>query len=175
MVAVHARHQTGYVAALLRDMPPGLHYRAAMTVEDDPRPRLAELIRTTREDLRWTQDELADRAGVSRPTVQRYENGKTKTPESAVLARIFKALGLDRRELAAILGILSRDELALPPQPARILSARTRDLLELLEDPDLPDEEKDAYAEMLRARLRGRRQRVTNPRETTRRDTQGIG
>lgn len=159
---------------LVRGATPGT-YGCGVPVSPDDLHRLATLIKDGRAANGWRQEDLADATGIGLRTLKRYENAQSDKPDREHLITIFRALHLDRRELAAILGILSRDELALPPQPARILSARTRDLLELLEDPDLPDEEKDAYAEMLRARLRGRRQRGSGNNDTARRGARGIG
>ncbi|MFG2046210.1 helix-turn-helix domain-containing protein [Micromonospora sp. NPDC048935] len=146
-----------------------------MPISDSELQRLASLIKAGRAARGWQQEKLADETGVGARTIKRYEGAQQPRPDREHLIAIFRVLDLDRRELAAILGILSRDELELPPEPARILSARTRELLELLEDPDLPDEERDAYAEMLRARLRGRRQRGSGSSDAPRRDARGIG
>jgi len=167
----HARH----VSRLIPTRRVGNENVDPVPVDQRELERLASLIKAGRQALGYTQPDLVAKTGVSLATLKRYENAKSDKPDREHLIAIFQVLRLDRRELAAILGILSRDELALPPQPARILSARTRDLLELLEDPDLPDEEKDAYAEMLRARLRGRRQQGTGNSDTTRRSTRSTG
>ncbi|MEV1018626.1 helix-turn-helix transcriptional regulator [Micromonospora sp. NPDC049801] len=135
--------------------------------------RLASLIRAGRAARAWKQEDLADATGIGVRTIKRYEGAQQPRPDREHLIAIFQVLNLDRRELAAILGILSRDELALPPEPARIISARTQELLDLIEDPDLPDEEREAYAEMLRARLRGRRQRGSG--DSGRREARDIG
>ncbi|WP_433460758.1 helix-turn-helix domain-containing protein [Micromonospora sp. CA-248212] len=144
-----------------------------MPVSQDDLKRLATLIKDGRAAAGWRQEDLADATGIGLRTLKRYENAQSDKPDREHLIAIFQVLNLDRRELAAILGILSRDELALPPEPARIISARTQELLDLIENPDLPDHEREAYTEMLRARLRGRRQRASNPE--TRRDAQGTG
>lgn len=150
-------------------------YRDAVPISEPELQRLARLIKAGRTARGWKQEVLAEKTGVGLRTLKRYEGADSDKPDREHLIAIFRVLDLDRRELAAILGILSRDELALPPEPARILSARTQELLELLEDPELPDEERDAYAEMLRARLRGRRQQGTGSSDTTRRNTRSAG
>ena len=54
---------------------------------------LAEAIRTRREELGWSQRQLAERAGMTQPGVARFEAGGT-TPTLPLLERIATALGL---------------------------------------------------------------------------------
>lgn len=56
---------------------------------DAPMAEIASKIRATRDSLGWTQNELAERAGLSRPTVARVERGddiSTATLEKIALA-----------------------------------------------------------------------------------------
>jgi transcriptional regulator with XRE-family HTH domain len=56
---------------------------------DAPMAEIARKIHETRFSRGWTQNELAERAGVSRPTVARIERGddiSTATLEKVVLA-----------------------------------------------------------------------------------------
>ena len=55
------------------------------------RYELAEAVRLQREELGWSQRQLAERAGMSQPGVARFEAGGT-TPTLPLLARL--ALGL---------------------------------------------------------------------------------
>lgn len=48
-------------------------------------------IREARKFMEWTQHELAEKAGVSRPTIARVETGGNVSTRS--LSRILKALG----------------------------------------------------------------------------------
>lgn len=150
-MTVRARYQGRYVTAPLHDRWPDQHYRAGMPVEESAIMRLAHAIKTAREDQGWTQHDLAKEAGVSRPTVQRYETGKSRFPEPEQVRRIFRALRLDPREIPVILGLVTRDEMGLPPEPARRFSATTEEIIKLLEDPDVSEEEKRAWVEVLRA------------------------
>ncbi|MFI6228550.1 helix-turn-helix transcriptional regulator [Micromonospora echinospora] len=130
-----------------------------MPVEEPAVAGLAQLIRDAREALAWTQEDLARESGVSRPTIQRYETAKIRSPEPQQLRRIVLALGIDPREVPVALGMVTRDELKLPPQPvlpARRYSRSTEEIIELLEDPSVSDEEKQALASFLMARRRGR-------------------
>ena len=57
------------------------------------RYELAETIRARREELGWSQRQLAERAGMSQPGVARFEAGGT-TPTLPLLERLAAALGL---------------------------------------------------------------------------------
>jgi HTH-type transcriptional regulator / antitoxin HipB len=54
---------------------------------------LAEAIRARREELGWSQRQLAERAGMSQPGIARFEAGGT-TPTLPLLERLAAALGL---------------------------------------------------------------------------------
>jgi ribosome-binding protein aMBF1 (putative translation factor) len=54
---------------------------------------LAEAIRIRREELGWSQRQLAERAGMTQPGVARFEAGGT-TPTLPLLERLADALGL---------------------------------------------------------------------------------
>ncbi|MFC0504282.1 helix-turn-helix transcriptional regulator [Micromonospora costi] len=125
---------------------------------ENPLVRLGRLIREARADLGWTQDELADASGVSRPTIQRYENAKVPAPEFDKVRAIVQALKVDAREVPVALGIVTRDEMGLPPERVRTrrFDATTEDILVMLEDPRYTDAEKLALRELLRAQLAGR-------------------
>jgi len=57
------------------------------------RYELAEAVRLRREELGWSQRQLAGRAGMSQPGVARFEAGGT-TPTLPLLERLAQALGL---------------------------------------------------------------------------------
>ena len=59
----------------------------------------AELIRQARKDAGLTMDELAERAGTSKPTVSRYENGLVD-PGVETLNRLLQACGRELRAVA---------------------------------------------------------------------------
>jgi len=54
---------------------------------------LGEAVRTRREELGWSQRQLAERAGMTQPGVARFESGGT-IPTIPVLDRLAYALGL---------------------------------------------------------------------------------
>lgn len=57
------------------------------------RHELAEVIRARREELGWSQRQLAERAGMTQPGIARFEAGGT-TPTLPLLERLAAALGL---------------------------------------------------------------------------------
>jgi len=57
------------------------------------RYELAEAVRTRREELGWSQRQLAERAGMTQPGVARFEAACT-TPTLPLLERLAAALGL---------------------------------------------------------------------------------
>ena len=54
---------------------------------------IAEAIKARREELGWSQAELARRAGVSRAHIVLIESGE-RAPSMKTLRRLFSALGL---------------------------------------------------------------------------------
>jgi len=149
-------YQAGYVTPLIRDEVSELHYRVGMTDvgrrDAAPSSRFAELIQLTREQRGWTQDELADRAGVSRPTINRYEQAKTRTPDPETARRIFVALKLDPRRIPVLLGYVTEEEMGLPPEPSRTFHATTEDAIAILEDPAVDSRVKAEWVRYLQIR-----------------------
>jgi HTH-type transcriptional regulator/antitoxin HipB len=66
---------------------------AAAYEETRLRHELAEAIRSRREELGWSQRQLAERAGMTQPGIARFEAGGT-TPTLPLLERLASALGL---------------------------------------------------------------------------------
>lgn len=148
----HTRHVSG----LIPDMALDQHYRVRMPADQATNQRIADAIKAGRKALGWTQKDLSERTGVSIETIKRYENAKSPKPELEHIRAIFTALKVDRQEVPVILGFATREEMGLPPEPARIYSATTQQIIERLEDDSVSEEEKRAYLELLRARNRKR-------------------
>lgn len=62
------------------------------TPEQTELPDFGKIIRDARTTKGWSQDELAERAGLSRPTIARAERGDDIS--TATLAKIAPVLGL---------------------------------------------------------------------------------
>lgn len=62
---------------------------------------LGDEIAKRREALGWSQNELARRAGLNHPTVQKIESGTSKDPGISYVVRIALALGVSLDELVA--------------------------------------------------------------------------
>lgn len=120
--------------------------------DEDPRLRFARVVREAREQRGWNQDQLAEAAVVSRPTIQRWETAKTGTPEPENARRVFRALGLDPRLIPVILGYVTAEEMGLPPEPARVFNPTVEEVIRILEDPKVPATAKKEWVEFLRFR-----------------------
>lgn len=75
---------------------------------------LAQLVRTRREQLHLTQNELARRVGVSRSEISEIEAGRVRHPRAAVFARLGKVLALPAAALFAAVGYAAGDVLGGP-------------------------------------------------------------
>lgn len=61
---------------------------------------LGEAIKAARSVRGWSQNELASRAGVKQPTLQRIEAGKRIDPGFSIFLRVAGALGISVDQLA---------------------------------------------------------------------------
>ncbi len=108
---------------------------------------LGRLVRTQRERLRLTQNELALQVGVSRSAISELEAGRIEQPRATVFARLGKALGIPAAALLAAAGYpeaevlmdIEADELVLLAASLANLAGNERDWLKarLLELRDL--------------------------------------
>ncbi len=138
------------VSQLTPDLPSDLHYRDRMPNDGSGVLRLGQLINGARQDKRWTQKDLAEESGASLETIKRYENGKIKDPDSELVRSIIKALGISVLEIPIALGHVTREELDLPPAPARTFTPTVEEAIAILEDPDMSDEAKHGALQYLR-------------------------
>ena len=105
---------------------------------EDPRLRFARVVRDARKQRGWKQEDLAAHAGVSVPTIQRWETGKTGTPDPENARKVFHALGLDSRWIPVLLGYITAEEMGLPPEPPRVFSPDIESVIRTLEDDTVP-------------------------------------
>jgi transcriptional regulator with XRE-family HTH domain len=143
----------GYVTDLIPDHVSDLRYPPEMPAEDEPLRRFGEAVRNARDAIDWSQDDLAEAAGVTRLTVSRYERGEVKAPDAAAAIRIFRALRLDPRLVPVLLGYSTEQEMGLASQPARQFDDLTETAIRMLEDPSVPADEKAEWLEYIRFRL----------------------
>jgi transcriptional regulator with XRE-family HTH domain len=98
----------------------------------------ATRIREARDARGWTQDELAERLGVSRAVVSRWENGHTPPTVPEQVNALVLALGLSPEELLREMGVRLTSPAAarLPRELTELLlamsPAQQRALLELI-------------------------------------------
>lgn len=70
----------------------------------------AALVRQARTRRGWSQQQLADHAGVSRTTVIRFESGTTERPDPCTFQAFRAALGFDQYDGLRALGYLITEE-----------------------------------------------------------------
>jgi transcriptional regulator with XRE-family HTH domain len=156
-------NQPGHVTSLLHGGVSDLLYSRVMTDEErllgqdvDALRLFGALIRRTREGYGWSQDDLAERASVSRPTINRYEQAKTRTPDPQTARRIFKTLRLDPRRVPVILGYVTAEEVGLEPEPPRVFTESVEEAIRILQDPTVDPATKEEWVAFLRFRSRQR-------------------
>ena len=93
-----------------------------------------------------TQEELVERTGVSRSTVNRWERGDAERPDPDQVRVVCKALKVDPVEATIALGYLSREDVA----GRRVLDPGIEEVVALLEDPALSTEEKRRWIDYLK-------------------------
>jgi transcriptional regulator with XRE-family HTH domain len=151
-----ARH----VSPAIRRNAPDLAYPLHMphqTQSDsdstDPRKEFGAVIKSAREVKGWTQEQLADASGVSRPTIQRWEQGKN-IPEPETARAAFMALELDPRRIPVLLGYVTAAEMGLGEELPRARNAdpTVEEALRILEDPNVPAAKKAEWLAFLRFR-----------------------
>ncbi|MCX5066584.1 helix-turn-helix domain-containing protein [Micromonospora lupini] len=125
---------------------------------ENPYERLGLLIAQARLDAGLTQGQLAERCGIGRATIQRLENAREIPKLETVRAIVVAIPGLDPREIPVALGLVTRDEMGLPPERVRWrrYDPATEDILAMLQDDRYSTAERDALRGLLRAQLAGR-------------------
>jgi len=92
-----------------------------------------------RKERRWSQSELARRAGISRQAISNYESDKIQNPDPDVLRSIAKALRRPEEIIFRAAGIMS---------PARAENPLHKEAADLLDQ--LPEDEQQEWVDMLR-------------------------
>jgi transcriptional regulator with XRE-family HTH domain len=90
------------------------------------RTTLGEVVRRFRSDARLSQEELAERAGLSPRTVSNIETGAAPTPRAITLSLLAEALGLDVGGKARLFDVMQ-------PRKSTLAETGGRSLAEALE------------------------------------------
>jgi transcriptional regulator with XRE-family HTH domain len=77
---------------------------------------LGQQLTALREARSLTQDELADKSGVSRPQISRLENDEIDNPRRATLLKLAEALGTDAAALQPAVVVTRRPVAVLDPE-----------------------------------------------------------
>ena len=89
---------------------------------------MAEKIRELRDAKHWTQEELAERAGLKRSHIQRLEHGDYKESKLTTLVKIAKAFGIHPHTFLESLGLVDTEAfIELADAQQRMLRLRVTD------------------------------------------------
>jgi transcriptional regulator with XRE-family HTH domain len=135
----------------------GLVYAAAVDDQEAPLQRFAVAVKTARLQRGWTQEDLNEASGVSRPTIQRYENAKVGQPHPLQCRMLFEALGLDVRRIPVLFGYVTAEEMSLPPKPPRVLRPAVEEMVRLIDEGGVSDQIVGEWVSYLRWRLENAR------------------
>lgn len=144
----------------------------------DERADAAKRIKSLRLDADMTQDELGKEAGVSRATINNWENGTT-VPQSDKLALVYRALGVPTKEAAftaeteewlEIMGVLVEKIPADRRQPVMNQAVRLvadGDVGDMYDHQDLPrlDEKREKHQRAAAMRMAANRAPADPPNE----------
>lgn len=104
----------------------------------------ASWLRRARSDAGWGKmaaTEALAEVGIRERTYFRWESGDIVKPDPAEIRKACLVLGIDPREAAIALGIVTREEMDLPPAPPAVPST-IRNVLSLLRAEQVPEEAK---------------------------------
>src|SRR3954454_9022219 len=98
---------------------------------------VGEVVRAHRRRLGWTQEELAERSGVTVRTIGKIESGRITAPRPSTLRLLADALGVDSSELTSSSGTTVPAQ--LPPDVYAFTGrdGELEDLDQLLDGPGL--------------------------------------
>lgn len=111
--------------------------------------RIAPVLARWRQDLGWTQDELASRAGVSRGYLSRLERGLSGQPGLQVLSRLCGAMGHTWTELFTAAGLSLPGDVMLTDIAEGLGDPEL--MLYLRRLPELDERDRDVLRALLRA------------------------
>lgn len=113
----------------------------------------ASWLRRARTDAGWGKmaaTEALAEVGIRERTYFRWESGDIAKPDPAEIRKACLRLGIDPREAAVALGIVTREEMDLPPAPPPVPST-IRSVLQLLRADQVPDDAKKSLLRLIQA------------------------
>ena len=111
--------------------------------------KLGEFIKTRRNEIKMSRNQLATKAGISHTEVHRIEIGERKQPSLKVLCAIADALGIPQEELLKYAGYAPSDDMTAVERVFQGLrTPKQRETVERIADglsrnADLKDEDLD--------------------------------
>lgn len=111
--------------------------------------RLGPVLSQWRQELGWTQDELASRAGISRGYLSRLERGLPGQPGLQVLSRVCAAMGHSWTELFVSAGLSLPGDVTLADIADGMNDPEL--MLYLRRLPELDERERDILRALMRA------------------------
>lgn len=124
-------------------MPPSTAYRMHMRNVDDTGGTWAGYIKAAREGAGLTQIGFARALGVDRATIYRWESGRTRPDDLAMIERIAEVTGIDPEEVLAAAGL--KLGATVPEQPTQEIDEE----LEMILRSKLPERAKLELLDML--------------------------
>jgi transcriptional regulator with XRE-family HTH domain len=121
-----------------------------MSARDDVTGRrIAPILAGWRQELGWTQEELASRAGISRGYLSRLERGVPERPGLDVLSRVCAAMGRSWTELFSQAGLSLPGDVTLAEIADGLADPEL--MLYLRRLPELDERDRDILRALLRA------------------------
>lgn len=132
-------------------------YGDPVTVAEEGGRRFAALLREYRTAAGLRQEDVADRSGVSLSTINRWERGLVRNPKPDEVQAVCRVLRLSTVAAGIALGYLAPADTEHLPEPPRKFDPTVAKAIAILEDPDMPDDVREAalqVIEVLRANAR---------------------
>jgi transcriptional regulator with XRE-family HTH domain len=117
--------------------------------ENDRGHAFAKLIRDARKAREMTQEQVIEGSGVSKTTLIRWESGRAERPDPEQVRMLCRFLGIDPRQAAVALGYLTAEDLGPPEVADRKLDPSILEVIQVLEDPSVPEAEKQQWIKYL--------------------------
>lgn len=128
-------------------------YGFAMREDASPEgAAFATLLRESRAERGLLQEDVIRATSISRSTYLRWEAGGIDRPDPRQVREVCLVLGINPRRSAVALGLVTNDELGLPPDEPKYHPAVVQ-IGRILADPSVPEPARDALLHTLHAAL----------------------